>query len=81
MSKYWKFFSIAVVLMYFFLGFYLLLSPRFESLTREIKVISFSVRRLAPGKDLREEQGAERRRVAGFRKPVIIPPFIFPIII
>jgi positive regulator of sigma E activity len=39
MSKYWKFFSIAVVLMYFFLGFYLLLSPRFDGLTREIKVI------------------------------------------
>ena len=39
MSKYWKIFSIAVILMYFFLGFYLLLSPRFNALTKEIKVI------------------------------------------
>ena len=39
MSKYWKIFSIAVVLMYFFLGIYLLLSPRFDGLTKEIKVI------------------------------------------
>ena len=39
MSKYWKIFSIAVILMYFFLGFYLLLSPRFNTLTKEIKVI------------------------------------------
>ncbi|MGA2823574.1 MAG: hypothetical protein ABSE72_08625 [Bacteroidales bacterium] len=39
MSKYWKIFSIAVILLYFFLGFYLLLSPRFNGLTKEIKVI------------------------------------------
>jgi hypothetical protein len=39
MSKYWKIFAIAVVLMYFFLGTYLLVSPRFSGLTREIKVI------------------------------------------
>jgi hypothetical protein len=39
MSKYWKIFSIAVVLMYFFLGGYLLLSSRFNNLTREIRVI------------------------------------------
>jgi uncharacterized membrane protein len=39
MSKYWKIFSIAVVLMYFLLGVYLLLSPRFNGLTKEIKVI------------------------------------------
>jgi uncharacterized membrane protein len=39
MSKYWKIFSIAVILMYFFLGFYLLFSPRFNGLTKEIKVI------------------------------------------
>jgi hypothetical protein len=38
MAKYWKIFSIAVVLMYFFLGGYLLLSPRIN-LTREIKVV------------------------------------------
>jgi ABC-type nickel/cobalt efflux system permease component RcnA len=42
MAKYWKIFSIAVVLMWFFLGFYVLLSPRFNGLTKEIKVI-FSV--------------------------------------
>jgi ABC-type nickel/cobalt efflux system permease component RcnA len=39
MAKYWKIFSIAVVLMWFFLGFYLLLSPRFNNLTKEIRVI------------------------------------------
>jgi hypothetical protein len=39
MAKYWKIFSIAVVLMWFFLGFYLLLSHRFDGLTKEIKVI------------------------------------------
>jgi len=39
MSKYWKIFAIAVVLMYFFLGIYLLLSPRFNGWTKEIKVI------------------------------------------
>jgi len=39
MAKYWKVFSIAVVLMYFFLGFYLLFSPRFSGLTKEIKII------------------------------------------
>jgi NADH:ubiquinone oxidoreductase subunit H len=39
MSKYWKIFAIAVVLMYFFLGGYLLLSPRFNGLTKEIKVV------------------------------------------
>ncbi|MCX6246437.1 MAG: hypothetical protein NTW10_01780 [Bacteroidetes bacterium] len=39
MSKYWKIFSVAVVLMYFFLGFFVLLSPRFQVLTQEIKVI------------------------------------------
>jgi ABC-type nickel/cobalt efflux system permease component RcnA len=42
MAKYWKIFSIAVVLMWFFLGFYVLLSPRFNVLTKEIRVI-FSV--------------------------------------
>jgi len=39
MAKYWKIFSIAIVLMWFFLGFYLLLSPRFNQLTKEIRVI------------------------------------------
>ena len=39
MAKYWKIFSIAVVLMWFFLGFYLLLSPRFKDLTQETRVI------------------------------------------
>jgi hypothetical protein len=39
MSKYWKIFSIAVVLMYFFLGFFVLLSSRFQVLTQEVKVI------------------------------------------
>jgi hypothetical protein len=39
MSKYWKIFSIAVIAMYFFLGVYVLVSPRFDGLTREIKVI------------------------------------------
>jgi ABC-type nickel/cobalt efflux system permease component RcnA len=39
MAKYWKIFAIAVVLMWFFLGFYLLLSPRFKGLTQEIRVI------------------------------------------
>jgi ABC-type nickel/cobalt efflux system permease component RcnA len=39
MGRFWKIFSIAVVLMWFFLGFYLLLSPRFNGLTKEIRVI------------------------------------------
>jgi ABC-type nickel/cobalt efflux system permease component RcnA len=39
MAKFWKIFSIAVVLMWFFLGFYLLLSHRFDGLTKEIRVI------------------------------------------
>jgi hypothetical protein len=39
MAKYWKLFAIAVVLMYFFLGGYLLISPRFSGLTREIRII------------------------------------------
>jgi positive regulator of sigma E activity len=39
MAKYWKIFSIAVVLMYFFLGGFLLLSPRFNNLSQEVKVI------------------------------------------
>jgi hypothetical protein len=42
MAKYWKIFSVAVVMMWYFLGFYVLLSPRFNGLTKEIKVI-FSV--------------------------------------
>jgi ABC-type nickel/cobalt efflux system permease component RcnA len=39
MARFWKIFSIAVVLMWFFLGFYLLLSHRFDQLTKEIRVI------------------------------------------
>jgi len=39
MAKYWKIFSIAVVLMWFFLGFFVLLSHRFDGLTKEIRVI------------------------------------------
>jgi len=39
MAKYWKIFSIAVVLMWFFLGFFVLLSSRFNGLTKETKVI------------------------------------------
>jgi hypothetical protein len=39
MAKYWRIFSILVVLMWFFLGFYLLLSPRFNGLTKETRVI------------------------------------------
>ncbi len=39
MAKYWKIFSFAVVLMWFFLGFYVLLSHRFDGLTKEIRVI------------------------------------------
>jgi uncharacterized membrane protein len=39
MSKYWKIFSSAVIAMYFVLGVYVLVSPRFDGLTREIKVI------------------------------------------
>ncbi|MCX6244450.1 MAG: hypothetical protein NTU98_07055 [Bacteroidetes bacterium] len=39
MAKYWKLFSIAVVVMYFLLGAYLLISPRFNNLPKEIKVI------------------------------------------
>jgi hypothetical protein len=42
MAKYWKLFSILVVLLWFFLGFYVLLGPRFDGLTREIRVI-FSI--------------------------------------
>jgi hypothetical protein len=42
MAKFWKIFSFAVVLMWYFLGFYMLLSHRFDGLTREIRVI-FSV--------------------------------------
>lgn len=39
MAKYWKYFSIAVVVLYFFLGIYLLVSHRFDGLTKEIRVI------------------------------------------
>ena len=39
MAKYWKIFSVAVVLMWFFLGFFVLLSPRFNNLTKELRVI------------------------------------------
>ena len=39
MAKYWKIFSVAVVLMWFFLGFFVLLSPRFNNLTKEMRVI------------------------------------------
>jgi uncharacterized membrane protein len=39
MRKYSSYISIAVVLLYFFLGVYLLVSPRFQHLSKEIKVI------------------------------------------
>jgi len=39
MAKYWKWFSILVVLMWFFLGCYILLSHRFDGLTKETRVI------------------------------------------
>jgi len=42
MAKYWKIFSIAVVLLWFFLGFFVLLSPRFNGWTKELRVI-FSI--------------------------------------
>ena len=39
MGKFNKIFGIAVAAMFFFLGFWILLSPRFNYLTKEIKVI------------------------------------------
>jgi hypothetical protein len=39
MARYWKYFSILVVLMWFFLGFYVLMSSRFDGLTKEVRVI------------------------------------------
>jgi len=42
MQKFSLYFSLVVALLYFFLGAFLLLSPRFQYLPKEIKVI-FSV--------------------------------------
>ncbi|MDD4603180.1 MAG: hypothetical protein PHF97_05185 [Bacteroidales bacterium] len=39
MQKFAKYFSILVVLLYFFLGIYILVGPQFQYLTREIKII------------------------------------------
>jgi len=42
MQKFSFYFSLMVALLYFFLGAFLLFSPRFQYLTKEIKII-FSV--------------------------------------
>ncbi|HNW72329.1 MAG: hypothetical protein PHP04_10645 [Bacteroidales bacterium] len=42
MKKFTKYFSWAVILLYFALGIYLLVSPRFAHLPKEVKVI-FSI--------------------------------------
>lgn len=39
MKNFVKYFSIVVIALYFFLGVYILVSPSFQSLTIEIKVI------------------------------------------
>jgi hypothetical protein len=39
MQKFAKYFSILVVLLYFFLAVYVLVGPRFQHLSREIKII------------------------------------------
>ena len=39
MKKFSKYFAIAVVCLYFFLGVFVLLSPRFASMKKEFKVI------------------------------------------
>ena len=39
MGKFNKIFGIAIAAMFFFLGFWILFSPRFNYLTKEIKVI------------------------------------------
>lgn len=39
MAKFWKYLSYTVILMYILLGIYLLVSPRFDNITKEFKVI------------------------------------------
>jgi len=39
MQKFAKYFSILVVLLYYFLAVYILVGPQFQHLTREIKII------------------------------------------
>jgi len=39
MRKYSKYFALAVVSLYFFLGIFVLVSPRFASMQKEFKII------------------------------------------
>lgn len=39
MQNFVKYFSIVVIALYFFLGIYILVSPTFQYLTKEIKII------------------------------------------
>ena len=39
MKKFAKYFAIAVVTLYFFLGVFVLVSPRFDSMQKELKVV------------------------------------------
>jgi uncharacterized membrane protein len=42
MNKFARYFTLVVIVLYFFLGVYILVSPAFSYLTKEIKII-FSV--------------------------------------
>jgi ABC-type nickel/cobalt efflux system permease component RcnA len=39
MKKFAKYFAIAVVTLYFFLGVFVLVSPRFDSMQKELKIV------------------------------------------
>jgi len=39
MKKFAKYFAIAIVTLYFFLGVFVLVSPRFDSMQKELKIV------------------------------------------
>lgn len=71
MRTIWKLFSFAVILLYIFLGIYLLVSPRFEGFPKQFRVIfaiflflyaGWRIARIFNAERERKEEERERER-------------------